>query len=116
MVAVGFSICALWNRAPDVPQRTTRTSINLPEGLAVPVRGEIPFAWSRDGRVLAFTAGSQASLGWRLYIRELDQFEGRLIENVEMAVSPFFSPDGQFIGYFDQGRSEIRKVGRLVMT
>ena len=33
----------------------------------------------------------------------MDQLEGKLIPGTEGATSPFFSPDGQWIGFFADG-------------
>ena len=64
------------------------------------------FAISPDGRVLAFSAlqNNQRSL----FLRPLDQAAATLMPGTEGAVNPFFSPDGQWIGYF--GSNQIRKV------
>ena len=44
------------------------------------------------------------------YVREMDAFEPTLIAGTENAVSPFFSPNGEWIGFFDLQASELRKV------
>ena len=36
----------------------------------------------------------------RLFIRELDSFESTELEGTEDADSPFFSPDGRWVGFF----------------
>ena len=41
-----------------------------------------------------------------LYLRELDQFEPRLLQ--EFALSPFFSPDGQSVGFFNEANELMR--------
>jgi serine/threonine protein kinase/Tol biopolymer transport system component len=44
----------------------------------------------------------------QLYVRRLDQPEGTLLHGTEDAVQPFFSPDGNWVGFF--ARSSIKKV------
>ena len=44
-----------------------------------------------------------------LYIRPLDQLEGRAVVGTETGGWPFVSPDGQWIGFVDQ-RTQLRKV------
>ena len=43
-------------------------------------------------------------------MRELDEAEGRLIPGTAAAIRPFFSPDGQWIGYNDERRSTLKRV------
>ncbi len=52
---------------------------------------------SPDGRQLAFTGGDDA----RLMLRTLDQLEVVSLPGIVNARAPFFSPDGQWIAFFD---------------
>jgi Tol biopolymer transport system component len=64
-------------------------------------------AISPDGSRLAITT-RDADGKYRLAVRQLDQKEYTPIAGVENPVSPFFSPDGQWIGYFGDGK--LRKI------
>jgi len=57
-----------------------------------------PMAISPDGSRLVYAS----ALGGRsqLFVRELDQFEATPIPGTEGAHGPFFSPDGESIGFF----------------
>jgi serine/threonine-protein kinase len=81
------------------------------------IRSEI--AVSPDGSHLAYIGASRGDALPRLYVRALDQLEARPIEGTDGARRPFFSPDGQWIG-FDSGLgTEIKKVsvrGGLMQT
>ena len=60
-------------------------------------------AFSPDGSELVF-------VGWRdgvqqLYVRSLDQYEARPLSGTEGAVNPFFSPDGEWVGFGQVGCS-----------
>jgi eukaryotic-like serine/threonine-protein kinase len=58
-------------------------------GLAKLLGDDVPFsARHSDGKV-------------RLYVRDLDADEPRVIEGTEGAGYPFWSPDSRSIGYFD---------------
>jgi serine/threonine-protein kinase len=61
---------------------------------------------SPDGRLVAFigAAGGQQAL----YVRSLDGFEARRFAGTEGASTPFFSPDGRWIGFFAKGM--LKKV------
>jgi serine/threonine-protein kinase len=74
-------------------------SINLPAGQTLATEyGPPPFTVSPDGRKLAYAVRVRGVR--QLYIRDLDRFESRPIAGTEGAYSPFFSPDGQSVGFF----------------
>jgi Tol biopolymer transport system component len=64
------------------------------------------FAISPDGQTLVFSAvrANRRSL----YLRRLEAVEAIVIPDTDDAMSPFFSPDGRWVGYWTAG--EIRKV------
>jgi len=64
-------------------------------------------ALSPDGTRLVF-AGRAAGGGRRLYLRPLDRFEVAAIPGTEGASSPFFSPDGQWVGFWAD--KKLKKV------
>ncbi len=53
---------------------------------------------SPDRRLVAYI--TEQGITERLYLRSLGQFEGRVVEGTESASNPFFSPDGQWVGFF----------------
>jgi serine/threonine protein kinase/Tol biopolymer transport system component len=63
--------------------------------------------FSPDGTQLAFAA-SGADQKRRVYIRSLDQLQARALSGTENAIDPFFSPDGQWIGFFADGK--LKKI------
>jgi serine/threonine-protein kinase len=63
-------------------------------------------ALSPDGRSLVFSAERQGSV--QLYLRRLDQLEATAIAGTEGASGPFFSPDGQSLGFYADGA--LKKV------
>ena len=82
----------------------TKLTITLPPGQAVRSRPAV----SRDGRMIAYTAGTPTEEP-RLYIHRLDELEPRPTRittgtAVPHLASPFFSPDGRSIAYFANGR------------
>jgi len=82
-------------------------TIPPPPGLSFVSDGYIP-ARSPDGATVVFAArdGDQVML----YRRPVDGFEAEAIEGTEDAEYPFFSPDGQWVGFFTENPDEIRKV------
>lgn len=57
-----------------------------------------PLAISPDGTQVAYVVSEGTTL--QLYVLRLDEFEPRRIPDSDGANSPFFSPDGQWIGFF----------------
>jgi Tol biopolymer transport system component len=64
-------------------------------------------ALSRDGRRIAYAAMVYGEL--QLFIRDLDQLVPRAIPDTAGALAPFFSPDGQWIAFAQQGGG-FRKI------
>ena len=89
---------AAWRLWPSVEQRSsTRFDYLLPDGQQlVGTQPQRPFiAASPDGRSFVY----QTTEG--LYLRSMANLEARLIPGTqERLTTPFFSPDGQWVGYF----------------
>jgi eukaryotic-like serine/threonine-protein kinase len=81
------------------PPHVARFTIALPDGLTVPLGG---LAISPDGQAIAFTATGPN--GRRLYLRRISDTEVRSLPGTENANSPFFSPDGEWVGFSSMGR------------
>ncbi|MCI0554592.1 MAG: protein kinase, partial [Anaerolineae bacterium] len=93
-----------------------RSSINLPESAPIAPVGSAPLgvghpalALSPDGANLVYVADLAGKT--QLYWRHMDQFEAVPIPGTEGAYNPFFSPDGQWIGFF--AGNEMKKVSIL---
>jgi serine/threonine-protein kinase len=62
---------------------------------------------SPDGKLLAFVASSENEPR-RMYLRRLDELRASVLPGTEDARNAFFSPDGQWIAFFADGR--LKKV------
>ena len=90
-----FSVWGLTRPAP--PQATiTRFPLILPAGDVID--GGDGMALSPDGTTLVY-AGLRDSVQ-QLFVRSRDQLTPRPLAGTEDAVYPFFSPDGQWVGFF----------------
>jgi len=62
---------------------------------------------SPDGTRLVFVA-SDRDQKRRLYVRRLDELQASLLPETENSLDPFFSPDGEWIGFFADGK--LKKI------
>ncbi len=83
-----------------------RATILLPEGQSQRRLLKAPIAISPDGSLLAYAAEDAEGSG--LFLRSLDSFETRKLSGTEGADAPFFSPDGEWVGFFAAGK--LKKV------
>lgn len=82
-----------------------RFPINLP--LTAPlIVGAATVAISPDGKHIAYLAS--ASGNSQLFLRPIDQFTAQPIPGTDGANDPFFSPDGQWIAFWANGK--VKKV------
>jgi serine/threonine-protein kinase len=90
------------------PGVLTRFSVEFP-GLDSIQRGPCcggPLGISPDGKRLAFTAFSGGKN--QIYLRAMDQTVAVPLAGTQNSTSPFFSPDGQWIGFFSDGK--LKKI------
>jgi Tol biopolymer transport system component len=108
LVAVAFAI-GFVSRAPKPPQPLRMTAETGVEGsLYTSELGSGTAAvLSPDGKLLALLAAG-ADHKRQIYIRSLDQLQVTALFGTENARGPFFSPDGQWLGFFADGK--LKKV------
>jgi serine/threonine-protein kinase len=96
-----------WRDAPTAESPVARLTVTLPEGDSL--EGLWPaLAISSDGSRLVLSVhrgGDQ-----RLYWRQIDEFELTEIPGTDGAVSPFFSPDGNWVGFSVPSEHKLKKV------
>ena len=101
----GF-LAAYLTRLP-ADRSVTRATVALPADTVLDVGRSAPIAISPDGHVVVYTA----VLGrgrTQLFVRRLDEIDGRPIPSTEGATTPFFSSEGRWIGYYAGGA--LRRV------
>jgi eukaryotic-like serine/threonine-protein kinase len=97
-----------WSRwpSPEPPRPATRFDYVLPEGQQLPTTQRPTIAVSPDGRSFIYQEQSG------LFLRSMGELEARrLAITQEPRLSPFFSPDGQWLAYYTTGALE--RTGQL---
>jgi serine/threonine-protein kinase len=90
-------------RTPRPPPRPiARLMVLLPPADRLALGTTPAVSLSPDGSRLVYVASHSRST--QLYERAIDRFEATPIPGTEGAESPFFSPDGQWVGFFAQGK------------
>ena len=100
-LVVGAAVAgvAVWSLTRPVSRLPTRFAITLPSRVSPAVGQNV--AISPDGRTLVYAAE-------QLYRREMAQLGVQPIPGTESAFTPFFSPDGQWVGFSQPG--SLRKM------
>jgi serine/threonine protein kinase/Tol biopolymer transport system component len=105
----------IWNLKPLPPRPVSRTVIALPLGQRLAGLEQPAVALSPDGSQLAYVAVQSGTQ--QIYLRAMDGLEARPIAGTEGGVNPFFSPDGQWLGFFSgQKLKKVSVSGGTVQT
>ena len=100
---IGIAVRSL---APTQERPVSRFEYDLPDGQRFRNTGRPLIAFSRDGRRFAYNTTQG------LYLRAMGEPDAHVIPGTEAsATSPFFSPDGQSVGYWQDGQ-----LKRLAIT
>jgi serine/threonine-protein kinase len=104
-LAAAVAGIAAWSLKPSEIRSISRFSHVLPADQAFTQLGRPLVAMSTDGTSLAYVANN------RLYRRETGELDAVPIRGTDgAATTPFFSPDGQSVGYWDAGAEQLRRV------
>ncbi|MHC4541129.1 MAG: protein kinase domain-containing protein, partial [Planctomycetota bacterium] len=118
-IVVGLISASIFLGKPAGPAPTTaaavptrRTVIRLPENQVLGIfhsttfaRRQPAFALSPDGSRLVYVAHVRGTT--QLFERPMNQFDVRPIVGTEGASIPFFSPDGQSVGFYAKDKLKI---------
>jgi eukaryotic-like serine/threonine-protein kinase len=106
VVVALVSTATVWNLRTSMPAAIARFSFALPEGQRFTEGGRHLITVSPDGSEIVFVANNG------LYRRDLADGEIHSIQTpgAHRVSEPFFSTDGQWIGFFDQADGKLKKI------
>ena len=105
VILVIVTAAIVWKiRAPE-PRQVMRFSYELPDDQQIGAPSFPALAVSPDGKQLVYRTPKG------LYLRSVDELSAKLIAGTEENPStPFFSPDGKWIGYRSQMDNKLKKI------
>jgi serine/threonine-protein kinase len=109
VLAVGYAVWRPREPTSTADVRSATFAVPLPSGGELADNSGLAVAISPDGTRYVYVAATAA--GTQLYVRPIDQIDAIPIAGTEGATHPFFSPDGQAIGFVADGRIKTVAVG-----
>jgi serine/threonine protein kinase/Tol biopolymer transport system component len=104
-VATAVALWAPWRATRPVDRPLVRLDVDLGADVSLPTPGiASSVVISPDGTRLAYASGNPP----KLFTRRLDQPKATELPGTEGATMPFFSPDGQWVGFV--ARDKLSKV------
>jgi eukaryotic-like serine/threonine-protein kinase len=103
-IVLGVAAGSLWPAAD--PRPVNRFANDIPSTLVFRSTARSVMAMAPDGRTVVYNT----SQGF--YLHALDELDGRMIPGTDGDLfNPVFSPDGQFIGYWDGRKASLMRIG-----
>jgi serine/threonine protein kinase/Tol biopolymer transport system component len=104
LIAIIAGLVGWYLRTPE-PRQVMRSDYHLPEGQEFTRIGRQSVTVSADGTKIVYVANQQ------LYLKNANELTARPIPGTnEDPANPFFSPDGQWVGYFDLSNGQLKKI------
>jgi Tol biopolymer transport system component len=105
LIAIAFAIGFVL-RAPKPPQPMRLSAEIGVDASLFTTRGASAILSPDGTRLVLVATGSDQKR--RIYVRSIDQLQATTLSGTENADDPFFSPDGQWIGFFADGK--LKKI------
>ncbi|HEY4229035.1 MAG TPA: protein kinase [Thermoanaerobaculia bacterium] len=114
-LVAGFGWWRALNFRPAAAPSAVRFAVSLPPTDQIPFDDMPVLDLSRDGKSLVFLADHDGKR--QLYLRTRNRIDPMPIAGTEGASSPFFSPDGHWVGFFAEGKlKKVAVEGGAAMT
>lgn len=106
VAAIAIAGLAWWRSSVPREKSVVRFSILRPASEAILANTGPALGLSSDGRRIVFVVAHGESS--QLAVRDFSSFDAKLIPGTEGAQTPFFSPDGEWLGFMAAGK--LRKI------
>ena len=111
--AIGLAVRSVTQPTDPTPEAVRRFTLDIGPASPLPDASTHAMpAWSPDGTRLVYAANLTGVP--QLYVRDLDDLESRPLDGTEGAYEPFFSADGEWVGFFqareDALARELKRV------
>jgi Tol biopolymer transport system component/predicted Ser/Thr protein kinase len=110
LLMAAIAVLAVWKLRPGPPGPVTRTLIALGADEQFGNLNGVVIAISPDGSNVVYVA-TRGGGPTRLFLRPLDALKSEPLAGTEGAASPFFSPDGRWIGFIANGKLKKLPIG-----
>jgi Tol biopolymer transport system component/predicted Ser/Thr protein kinase len=105
IILILIAALAAWKFKPSEPRQVMRFDCELPEDQEFSDPRYQAINVSPDGKQFIYSTAKG------IYLRPMSESTAKLIAGTEGdSRQPFFSPDGQFIGYFSQSDQKLKKI------
>ncbi|MHC4190603.1 MAG: TolB family protein, partial [Planctomycetota bacterium] len=105
----GLVTWSLTRTAPPPSQPLTRFVVRPVTTIGEEALWHHAVAISPDGKYLVYVDAGEGG-GRLLYLRGMDEFKAKPLPGTEGAISPFFSPDGEWIAFYDKVKKKLKKI------
>ena len=102
------------SRSAAIVRHVTRLPIAFPPGVFAEASFNRRVAISPDGTRVAFNAGIQGQN--KMYVRALETLESQVLPMPGGSNTPFFSPDGGWLGFFGAGAGQVGYLRKIAIS
>ena len=111
VVAVLLASLTVWSLTRPAPRPVAQfVLLTPPDGTLRTVRVDSEVAISPDGTRVVYASGFGPPANRRLYLRQLGELDATPLRGTEGGFAPFFSPDGQSVGFRSAPGNLLKRV------
>ena len=105
-LAIVVGLWAPWRTVPSLTPKRVSSELGVDAVVGSSGAPGASLALSPDGSLFAFVAAANGRL--QAYVRRMDQLQATALAGTENARDLFFSPDGQWLAFFADGK--LKKI------